>query len=540
MLALALSPVLVIGGVRWSGDIQKEAERRRNLITLVAEEAASRATAVLSISPAMLAAVDALTPDEGCSPVLARLTDGVQFSNMAVVGPDGVVRCSAAPEGVGASVGGEAWFHDVEAQQAPLVKSVTFAGRIIPTTVIAVAARRETGDGRFDGAVVAEIPISALVHTLNRSGLPQESEIAVADRQGRVFGSRTFTEVGRDIIQQVSGGEGAFVDMKTLDGQSRVAAIVPVSTGELYVLLSSPRPAPIAIEHVNAFANFALPLLAWLLALVTAWLATDRLVLRWLDYLRRIAGLYASGKWSVQLLRARRDAPAEINELADVMEEMAANVRDRTANLELALNSRDAALKEIHHRVKNNLQIINSLLSLQSRKVSDPNAVAALDDARSRISALSLIHRSLYENTDISKVEVASFLGELVAHLDQALGAADQNITLESRIDSGMVDTDHAVPVALFTTEAVTNAVKHGFPKMRGGRVVVSYLVGPNETVLCVEDNGAARDADGRSVPAGLGTTLMSAFAKQLHGTLEEGVSEKGGRIVRIRMKTAA
>src|SRR5690606_36001477 len=98
-----------------------------------------------------------------------------------------------------------------------------------------------------------------------------------------------------------------------------------------------------AMENVSAFGNFALPLLAWLLALVTAWLAMDRLVLRWLDYLRRIAGLYASGKLSVQPLRAKRQAPGEINVLADTLEEMAVRIRDRTSNMEAALVARDAA-----------------------------------------------------------------------------------------------------------------------------------------------------------------------------------------------------
>jgi two-component sensor histidine kinase len=373
---------------------------------------------------------------------------------------------------------------------------------------------------------------------LNRSGLPQGSEISVVDRQGRVFGSATFTQVDPAVAAATAGDAGAYMDLKTLNGEARVAAVVPIASDELYVMLSAPRPAAIAIENVNAFSNFALPLLAWLGALVTAWLATDRLVLRWLDYLRRIAALYGSGKWSVQTLRAKRAAPAEINELADAMEDMAVHVRDRTMRLENALASRDAALKEIHHRVKNNLQIINSLLSLQSRKISDPGAVAALDDARSRISALSLIHRSLYENTDISKVQVRSFLGDLVTHLDQALGAADQNIVVESRIDPGLVDTDHAVPLALFTTEAVTSAVKHAFSTMQGGRVTVHYLVGPNETVLCIEDDGGDRNGAG-GPGGGLGTTLMSAFAKQLAGVLEEGTSPDGGRMVRIRMKSA-
>ena len=163
-----------------------------------------------------------------------------------------------------------------------------------------------------------------------------------------------------------------------------------------------------------------------------------------------------------------RQAPGEINVLADTLEEMAVRIRDRTSNMEAALAARDAAMKEIHHRVKNNLQIINSLLSLQSRKLKDPAAVAVLDDARARINALSLIHRSLYEHNDVRTVETRIFFTELTGQLDQALGAEDQGIRIVAAIDDDTIDADVAVPLALFTAEAVTNAVKHAFPE--GGR----------------------------------------------------------------------
>ena len=270
----------------------------------------------------------------------------------------------------------------------------------------------------------------------------------------------------------------------------------------------------------------------------------DRLVLRWLDYLSRIATLYASGKLTVQPLRAKQQAPAEINALADKLEEMAVRVRDRTNRMENALQARDAAMKEIHHRVKNNLQIINSLLSLQGRKLSDKAAIAVLDDARARINALSLIHRSLYEHNDITTVQTKSFLTDLASHLDQALGAEDRGIRIDSAIDDDRLEADTAVPLALFTAEAVTNSVKHAFPANTGGnvsssrawRVCVSYRVNGDEAILSVEDNGVGSEERTLEKSTGIGGTLMAAFAKQVRGKLEEVSVPEGGRIIRIRM----
>ena len=383
------------------------------------------------------------------------------------------------------------------------------------------------------------VPVSSLVAQLNRTGIDPDSGLALVDNSGQVFASEYWTQLDPEAVAKLDPTKPVFLEMHAVSGGMRQAALVPLAQNGLYAMLSAPKPTPIAMENVSAFGNFALPLLAWLLALVTAWLAMDRLVLRWLDYLRRIAGLYASGKLSVQPLRAKRQAPGEINVLADTLEEMAVRIRDRTSNMEAALAARDAAMKEIHHRVKNNLQIINSLLSLQSRKLKDPAAVAVLDDARARINALSLIHRSLYEHNDVRTVETRIFFTELTGQLDQALGAEDQGIRIVAAIDDDTIDADVAVPLALFTAEAVTNAVKHAFPeggRTRSGKVIVSYAVGDEQTILSIEDDGVGKEsfAGRENQSHGIGGTLMSAFAKQVHGTLEDGPSSTGGRKVRI------
>jgi two-component sensor histidine kinase len=540
IFAVALSPVLVIGGVRWSGDIERETERRRETMLLVAQEAAGRAENVLSTAPALLDVIDTLVAGDPCSPHLNDMIDRLpQFSALGVVNERGAVICTTTEGGEGTSAADREWFRELRDTDKTFVQSTAYYGPVSKQWILASAKKRTNPDGSFAGALVIGAPVDALVYRLDRTGLPPDSEIALLDSTGRMFASQYWTTLDPAILKQLKAGrEGGFFEGKSDKGENRQMAIVPLSPGPFFALLSAPHLAPIALENVSAFGNFALPLLAWLLALVTAWLATDRLVLRWLDYLRRIAGLYASGKLSVQPIRAKRAAPGEINVLADTLEEMAVRIRDRTTRLETAISARDAAMKEIHHRVKNNLQIINSLLSLQSRKVKDPAALAVLDDARARINALSLIHRSLYEHHDIRTVEVKNFFGDLVSQLDQALGAEDQKIRIDAQIDDDTIDADVAVPLALFTAEAVTNAVKHAFPagrNVRGGRVLVAYRVGEAETVLSIEDDGIGGE-EPENASSGLGSTLMSAFAKQVHGELEEERVRSGGRLVRVRM----
>jgi len=535
IFAVALSPVLVIGGVRWSGDIERETQRRRETMLLVAEQSASKADAVLQSAPSYLSVIAAMIGKDPCvGDALAHMVELLpQFSAMGVVAPDGKVRCSTTEGAAGFDLSDRDWFHELQSG-ADVAQSAANYGTISKQYMMTTA--RRIGGGEI---LVLGTPVESMVYRLDRKDLPPDSEVALMDRSGRVFGSRHWEMLGGSVAPVLAKGESGFFQEKSSLEQDRDVAIVPLSGAKFFALLSAPRLAPIAIENVSAFGNFALPLLAWLLALVTAWLATDRLVLRWLDYLRRIAGLYASGKLSVQPVRAKRAAPGEINVLADTLEEMAVRVRDRTARLESAIGARDAAMKEIHHRVKNNLQIINSLLSLQSRKVHDPAAIAALDDARGRINALSLIHRSLYEHNDIRSVDVKTFLSDLAGQLNDALGAEDQKIRIDSDIDSDTIYADVAVPLALFTAEAVTNAVKHAFPagrKAKEGRVLVSYRVAPQEATLCIEDDGIGGEEASLANTSGLGATLMTAFAKQVHGKLEEERVRSGGRLLRIRI----
>ena len=541
IFAAALSPVLVIGGIRWSSDIEREAQYRRETMTLVARVAASRAENALATAPGLLQLIATSIRGNPCDKDLASIVRALpDYSSLAAVDAEGRVVCTSVSNAKGISVASRPWFAELRDTGVATVQSTAIVGAATGKWTIASAMRLEKADGSFNGALVLGTPIDTLVAQLENPNLPKNYEVSLLDTSGQVFASTNWNVMDSKVMSGLKPGATGFFDTPSATNQDRQIAIVPLAGNKFYAMVSAPPPPPIALENVSAFGNFALPLLAWLLALVTAWLAMDRLVLRWLDYLRRIAGLYASGKLSVQPLRAKRQAPVEINVLADTMEEMAVRIRDRTRHMEDALAARDAAMKEIHHRVKNNLQIINSLLSLQGRKLKDRAAAAALDDARARINALSLIHSSLYEHNNISMVDTAHLLHRAVPPISVRRSARKISAsTCRRDIDNDAIDADLAVPLALFTAEAVTNAVKYGFadpdsqPDRGRIRIVYHHDV-EGAAVLTVEDNGnSARTLDQGT---GMGATLMAAFARQVRGTLEEGAASDGGRFVRINI----
>ena len=203
----------------------------------------------------------------------------------------------------------------------------------------------------------------------------------------------------------------------------------------------------------------------------------------------------------------------------------AIDISDRVAaqeRIESALKERTVLLQEIHHRVKNNLQIIASLLQLQSRATS-PDIARALQDSQSRVMAMALTHQLLYERTDFSSLELGPYLRRLVGSLREAHGDLMRRIQLEvDAPDTGLhIELSQAVPVALIVNELLTNALKHAFTPGQSGNVSVHAEQVDDEITVTVTDDGKGLPensllAEGTS----LGFSLVTLLTEQLQGTL--------------------
>jgi two-component sensor histidine kinase len=234
-----------------------------------------------------------------------------------------------------------------------------------------------------------------------------------------------------------------------------------------------------------------LPLLAFMLALGAVLIVAEREVIRWIVYLQRVAAIYAKGRFTIiRPLQAER-APPEIRELAATLDAMAGAIVTRDASLMDSLAEKDALMREIHHRVKNNLQIITSLLNMQQRALSDPAAKAAMNDTRQRITALAQIYRALYQGPDLKRVDLRPFLEELTAQLlANDMGALGGGLVrTEVHADPLVIDPDRLAPIALFAVEAITNAQKHAFGP-NGGTLSVGFHVRGEEAELSISDDG--------------------------------------------------
>ena len=195
-------------------------------------------------------------------------------------------------------------------------------------------------------------------------------------------------------------------------------------------------------------------------------------------------------------------------------------VEERTAELTAALAQRDLLLREVYHRVKNNLQTVDGLLIMQARQLADPEAKQALQGMRDRVYALGLVHQQLMGSENLQTFDIAPFLGELSTNLVH--GGAAPAVTLSVQAVPLDVGLDFAIPLGLLVTELVTNSLKHAFPDGEGGIVVTLDRASDGALVLVVADDGQGYTV-GAPTPrakAALGSSIIEGLVAQLKGTI--------------------
>ncbi len=183
---------------------------------------------------------------------------------------------------------------------------------------------------------------------------------------------------------------------------------------------------------------------------------------------------------------------------------------------------KEVLLREVHHRVKNNLQVISSLLSMQVDRLSEVGAVAALEDSRGRVRSMALIHERLYCNDRWDEIDFEDYAKTIVPELFAAFGAEAKGVVSRFKMSRVLLDVDQAIPCGLILNELVTNVHKHAYPDGKGGEVIIELSEAtPGIVRLCVTDDGVGLP-EGFDVenPRTMGMEIVSILAKQLGGVL--------------------
>ena len=235
-----------------------------------------------------------------------------------------------------------------------------------------------------------------------------------------------------------------------------------------------------------------------------------------------------------ELRHAHLDLEQRVEERTLELRHEIAQRRKAEDHIRASLQEKEILLKEIHHRVKNNLQVISSLLSMQGRAIKDPDMRAKFKDSEGRVKSMALIHEKLYRSDDLAKVDYADYVQNLISYLRRTYMTNAQSVTILSDIEAVKLGVDLAVPCGLIINELVSNSLKHAFPDGGQGEITISFReVSPGEFTLKIKDNGIGFPENfDLQTSTSLGMQLVTTLAAQISGKLT--IERSGGTLFTV------
>jgi two-component sensor histidine kinase len=469
--------------------------------------------------------------DGDCDAILADTLVGVRyFSNLSRIDAEGQVVCSALPLAKGVNTAEDEYFRRVRTA-AGMVVTNEVKSRATGRNVVGALLPLHRADGSFNGAVGIALDIPWIDYMLRASALPKGAVVAVYDRDGKVLAANDMNVARLIAAAEKTNGLSNGVSRDIDDGQQNSwhYATAALSGNTIFLAYAMEASRLFGQTYLHVGLDFFMPVVSIALAWAAIWWFTDRQVTQWIFYLRRFAAAYRSGHYALRPDLA--EAPSEFRLLGSAFSEMAEGIESRDRRLHEAVEMKTTLIKEIHHRVKNNLQIVMSLLSIQAGQVKDLTARDALMQAQTRINALALVHRILNELEDQSTLDLRHLLEELCRQIGEGMGA--DKVRVEVDVPSKVVTGSVAVALALFTVEALTNIFKHAFPQGGQGviRVTMTALEG-GRLRLAIADNGVG--FGGGSTSGSVGSRLIKTFGQQLGGVSQVRSVEGEGTVVEL------
>lgn len=451
------------------------------------------------------------------------------YSLVGFLPADGVMTCSSA--------GGEYDFSaypDFDGALAMSERSVILS-RTGPVTqqptlvVVSPVFERDV----FSGFMLLSIDLTTLEENADFPTEINPSDLVIFNAAGDLLTSeraRLVTEadlpLNRSLKTLVGDHTTVFEDVNS-DAEQRVYAVVPIVPDVVYAMSIWRQADVLASANQTGTLSIFLPILMWLASLVVAFWSINRLAIRYIRKLGRQMRLFAYNR-SMPRSAMGQGVPKEFVDIQTAFMGMAESIIRDEASLEDSLREKNILLKEVHHRVKNNLQLISSIMNMQIRRAPTDESRLVLKRLQERILGLATVHKNLYQSEGLERFDAGALIEEIVGQLLVVGLPAGSAITVEQSYASVQLDTDDGAPLSLLVSEAVTNAMKYigQATAQNPAELRIDLSQKDSETAVFKISNsvGAAPEAEG----TGLGTQLINAFARQLNAEviteIEEGV----------------
>lgn len=395
------------------------------------------------------------------------------------------------------------------------------------TAVMIVSEPVHDADDALLGFVTLSVPSTPLEQVRAAGNLDDAVVLVTFNGMGEVLTSDLPRDTIVDMLpadttlNSLVGEEQRVFSAESVDGTLRDFALVPILPGKAYALGSWVTPTTGAMGGAFVASSVLFPLLMWAASVVVAILALRRLVLEPIRVLRMRMRSFADGR-RVAGSQSMAVAPRELREIGETFERMAYQIARDEAELEDKVHEREMLLREVHHRVKNNLQLMSSIINMQIRQTEGAAAEEALRRVQGRLASLAKFHQDLYETSSLSRLRADQLLEDLARQMISMSADPLRQIDLRLDLDEVVLSPDQASPLAMLATEALTNALKYASAADGETPFVAMSLKtidGGAQVRFALENAlspGAARDA-----VTGLGHKLIAAFASQLEASVE-------------------
>jgi len=537
LLSLALLPLGLVALFQ-TNRVAAEADRTEGLALLGLTERAARGEQLLierAVGAARLfgsVAPDLLDDPNACADILSQfVAANSEFSFIGVLPLSGLVECSSSREPLDFSKYPD--FADAMAAQEPTItvnESAPASGQSV-----FVVSEPFVIEGEFAGFVSVSIPHSGLPDTDNNLVNLGLVELVTFNDDGDILTSRAaFDEAAQELPAGAQLASFSIEDPQTFrayntQGVERRYSIVTIDGIPAAVLAVWRVGAQATNPNRAAVAPILFPVLMWAASMGVAMLAMHTLVLRHLRRLRRNMDAFADSRRTVEQDEETLLIPAEIAKVEENFQRMSEEIMRDEAVLEDALREKSVLVKEIHHRVKNNLQLISSIMNMQIRVAKHEETKMILRRVQDRVLSLATIHRDLYQSQDGGRVNVGTLVTEIIEKSVELVTIEGKDLKVTTNIADVMLYPDQAVPLSLLVAEAATNAMKYIGEQASGVGSIDVSLKQDDRACLLVISNSVGQTADREST--GLGSQLMNAFAMQLGGQIDTRTSDDRYRL---------
>lgn len=365
------------------------------------------------------------------------------------------------------------------------------------------------------GFVGASITIDQLNELLSSGREVDHAFAALVDSEGEIIASSSAEAMEHRFELPSAAQVRARLSERPeyLRLQGGAAVLAPLNAPDLYVLMAWPSDQPAWRQWSAISLSIAAPLLIWMLAIAAGWLAIEVFVARPLSSLESAARAFARGA-DLPDPPALQTAPEEIRSLRRTLAAMAKTLRGREQRLVEALAEERTLLREVHHRVKNNLQMVSSLLNIQARNARDESEAWGLARAHDRVQLLALVHQRIYASGEVRELRLDDLVADIARNLIQSRGPAAREVVLSLHLDPLRAMVDQAVPLTFLIGEGVSTALD--VLSDRGPAELRLFLHQTPEGEVRIAVDSDLEDRLASAEYGGQGGRLVEAFARQL------------------------